>query len=293
MDEHSLATILTFIDFTESSLNALSVASRLCQQHEAQLRLVYVLKADYGQHPQPSVTNTSIEYLLREGADLIQLLATQTAQSFQIHCTSACRLGNKSDEIVTEASSVKADLIIMGTQTGSDMQSYRMNNDAYLVVESAHCPVLTVPDRKQWATFERILFPVRPIPGALDKYEFARRIIRKNKASLTVLALSAPEEVISIRDLQDILTELTTRLDDDQVVNQTLFCATDLMAATVLKKAQEIKTDLIIITAQLITTMDDLLIGPFTQQMIHNAQVPVLSIRSEADHYQAGELSRI
>ena len=97
-----------------------------------------------------------------------------------------------------------------------------------------------------------------------------------------MLALCAPDEVISIHQLQDEITALSGKLAQDEVKSRTLFCPTDSIAETVLEKADELNADLLIITASLSTTTENFFMGPFTQQIIYNACVPVLSIRPES-----------
>jgi nucleotide-binding universal stress UspA family protein len=90
--------------------------------------------------------------------------------------------------------------------------------------------------------------------------------------------------------LQDALSQLGANLAQDGVRSQTLFCPTDAMAETVLEKAGELQPDLLIITAQLATTSDNFFIGPFTQQIIHNARIPVLSVHPESLRESNGRL---
>lgn len=283
-----LDTILVHVDFTERSLNALAVATGLCYQKQTRLHLLYVLSPDSVRTGafNDQVPDLSNEHLVREGADMVQMLATVTTQEQHVNCSGSCRVGLIPTEVIAVARELQASLIVMGTQVGADAQPFRLNSEAYQVIKEAGCPVLTVPDHQKWTSFKRILFPVRPIPGALDKYEFARQLIRKNVAELVVLALSAPEEVISIRQLQEEIITLNTKLVQDGISSQTVFCQTDLMAETVLEKASELNADLLIITAGLVTTTANFFIGSFTQQIIHNAHVPVLSIRPYSEPAQ-------
>lgn len=280
----TLNTILIPVDFTEPSLNALDVAVRLSQQHkEIHLHLVYVLNPDT---LKPIVVNDmpdlSSPHLTQQGANLIQMLAMLTAQEYLVECSSCFRVGTYADEVVAAAQGVNADLIVMATQFGANSQALQLNWDAYQMIKTASCPVLTVPAHQQWKAFERILFPVRPIPGALDKYEFARKLIQRSTAELTVLALSAPEELISISELQEQIAELRERLMQDKVKSKTLFWLTESIPEAVLEKCVELETDLLILTASLGIASTDFLIGTFVQQMVYNARVPVLFIRPDA-----------
>lgn len=281
MKNLSSERVLVFIDFTETSLNALAVAVSYCRQQQTGIHLLYVLTPDVVDFGPSSELSSALSdnHLVREGASMIQMLAQVTAQEQQISCSGSCRAGLVPEELINTARSLNAELIVMGTHTGSDFRAFRTNDEAYQVIKIALCPVLTVPDNHNLTTFTRILFPVRPIPDAVDKYDFARKIIRSNDAELTILALVIPDEVVSMAQLQDELSKLGEKLAEDGVRSQTLYCPTDSMAESVLEKAGELHSNLLIITARLATTSDNFFIGPFTQQIIHNARIPVLAIR--------------
>jgi nucleotide-binding universal stress UspA family protein len=284
MDVQPLGTILVPVDFTEHSLNALAVAVSLSQQQQTEIHLIYVLNpatvrpaADNGQLP-----DLSQEHLIQEGTDMIQMLATVTAQEHHVRCSASFCPGKIPEEVVSMASRINADLIVIGTQNGTDAETFRSGADAYQIIKTVSCPVLTVPVHQKWITFERILFPVRPVPGTLDKYAFTRKIIQNDQTEVTILALCAPDEVISMYQLTDEVAVLTEKLTQDDIRNQAIFCQTDSMAETVLEKVDELNTNLLIITASLNITTENYFMGPFTQQIIYNSRVPVLAIRPES-----------
>ena len=284
MDVQSLGTILVPVDFTEPSLNALTVAVRLSQHQQTEIHLIYVFNLAT---VRPPATNgqghdLSLEQLIQEGTDRIQLLATVTAQEHQVRCSASYCQGKIPEEVVRAASRINADLIVIGTQNGADPETFRLGADAYQIIKTVSCPVLTVPVHQKWITFERILFPVRPVPGTLEKYTFTRKIIQNDQTAVTILALCAPDEVISMHQLTDEVAVLTEKLTQDNIRNQALFCQTDSMAETVLEKADELNTDLLIITASLNVTTENYFMGPFTQQIVYNSRVPVLAIRPES-----------
>ncbi len=284
MDVQPIGTILVPVDFTEPSLNALAVAIRLSQQQQTELHLVYVFNfatarpvSTQGQAP-----DLSPEQLIRESTDMIQQLATVTTQTHQVRCSASYCQGTVPEEVVGTASRINADLIVIGTQNGADAETFRLGADAYQIVKTVSCPVLTVPLHQKWITFERILFPVRPVPGTLDKYAFTRKMIRNEQAEVTILALCAPDEVISMRQLTNEVAVLTEKLTQDNIRNQAVFCQTDSIAETVLEKVDELQATLLIITASLSVTTENYFMGPFTQQIMYNSRVPVLAIRPES-----------
>ena len=281
-----LSAILISVDNLAPTLNALDVAIQLSHPQQTTLHLICILDPERQASSKIHTPGVSVEGIFDIETEKIQQLAKQTASKCQITCTGICRIGNTVDELIAATIEFNANMVVMNTHAGSDARSFRLNSDAYNVLKGAPCPVLTVPDQQEWPAFKQILLPIRPIAGALDKYAFARMISHKNEAQLTVLALAVPDEVISIRQLQDELMTLKTKLDQDGVKSRVLFYQTELIAETVLEKAVELSADLLIITASLATTSSNFFIGPFSQQIIHNAQIPVLSIRPDGSKEQ-------
>lgn len=282
----AISTLLVPVDYFEPSLNALDVAIRLNHPKQPVVHLVCVLDPERMASSRVPLSDASADSRFGIETEKIQKLAALTAQKYQISCTGVCRAGNMIDELVAAANEFNAGLVVMNTHVGSDARAFRLNSDAYDVLKSAPCPVLTVPDQLKRTAFNQILLPVRPVAGALDKYELARMICQENDAQLTVLALTAPDEVISILQLEDELMMLKTKLAQDSIRSTILYYPTEFMAETVLEKANELTVDLIIITASLAITSSNFLVGPFSQQMIHNARVPVLSIRPDGNQEQ-------
>lgn len=276
MPSQPLSTIVVPVDYTETSLKALTVAIQISQEKQACVHLVYVMEPD---STDPTAINSS--GLVTEGEMMIQTLAAQMARQHRVGCTGTYRSGPLVDHVVAVAREVSADLIVVGTRPGIDVTALRRADRAYQLVKMAPCPVLTIPNQHGWMAFERVLFPVRPVPGALDKYEFARQLLSKNKAELIVLALFSPDEVISRHQLEEDIIALNVKLAQDGVKSRTEFCPTDLMAETVLEKAAEYGVDLLVITAGATERSDAFFAGSFARQILHNALLPVLAIRPE------------
>lgn len=284
MNNRSPEVILVPVDFTDVAFNALLVAVRLARQLNLGMHLVDVLE--------PELTGAGLTgssgpdrlqaQLVQDGTERLQALAVQVTQQHEVVCSGSYRVGEPVEEIAALGRETNARLIVIGVRPGGNLLAHRQNTIAYQLVRTASSPVLTVPADQVWPSFRRILFPVRPVPGALDKYEFSRSLIRDSQAELTVLALFNPDEIISRRQLNDEIALLEEKLAQDAISYQTLFQATELAAEAVLGKATALGSDLLIITAALNTTPTNFFVGPFTRQIIYNAHLPVLAIRPES-----------
>lgn len=292
MPNQPFRTIVVPIDYTETSLKALTVAIRFGQEQQASVHLVYVTDPN---GPEPAAVNRFASeptgnwaQAKAEGNALIQALAMQIARQHRIRCSATFRIGSLTEEVVTAAHEAGANLIVVGTRPGNDLIALRRATSAYQLVEMAPCPVLAIPAQQEWSFFERILFPVRPVPGALDKYVAVRQLLPSTGAELLVLALFSPDEVISRYQLEEDISLLKGKLGQDGVKSRTEFCPTDLMAETVLGKAIDYQADLLVITAGPGTGSDAFFTGSFARQMLRNAPLPVLAIRPELTLHSPG-----
>ncbi len=283
MDTLTIRHILVPIDFSAASLNALDTAVAMTKRHAAKLTLLHVVNESIlSYHHADVLPITSaipmIEMMRDEAQEMLRQITDDVIEQHGIEVQGETTQGFVPSEICKSAERFGADLVVMGTHGASGFREFFMGTNAYAVVKHAPCPVLTVPPNGKWESFSRILFPVRDTPGALEKYDFLRKIIRQNKAVLHVLGIPDTNSPSSENWVEKSILKLKDKLRDDEVECQTQHLKpTEQVAKEVLHLAQ--KTDLIAITATLDYGIRDFFVGPYTQQIVNHAQVPVLSIR--------------
>ncbi|GAA4396832.1 hypothetical protein GCM10023187_05410 [Nibrella viscosa] len=276
--------ILVPIDYSEASTNALRLAIAMCQRHKAQLRLLHIINSSrYSVNSIAFGADSWVSIPLEEAvdADVRQLRqwAEEKLHDQSIQYSVECRAGATTDCLVEAAEEFGTDLIVMHAQTTSGFLQYVLGSTTYHVIKQAPCPVLTVPEHAQINAFHEILFPVRPVPGAITKYNLARTIAQRNRAHLTVLGLFNQESSEIIKRLGTVVLSLNKLLAKDAIDAQVLLSQSDSAVKTVLEQAEERQADLIIITADNATSEHRLFRGPFFKQLINRAPVPVLSIK--------------
>ncbi|QMW01530.1 universal stress protein [Spirosoma foliorum] len=283
MQTSPIKKLLVPIDYSQTALNALDLAVAMAQRHNAEIRLAHVAKSN------------SDDYLWEDGdlldgfskspseKEILRLrqLAETISTTHSISCSFDCKTGIVCDKIVEAAAEFSADLIVIGTHGTSGLRSYFMGLEAYRVVKAAACPVLTVPNHQKWTSFREIIFPVRPIPGTIDKYDLARTISLKNNAHLTVLGLLDRHDELKNEILTSVLATLNNRLTLDKINGDMLLVETDSVPYTIRQKASELQADLIVITSDIHTASKFSLFGPFVEQIVNHAKVPVLAIKPQ------------
>jgi universal stress protein A len=128
---HKFKTVLCPIDFSTDALTALSYAASVARQNDGQLILLHVVDdplADvYG--PRRQNFYAEVENAMEKSQEILADAAR--AHAAGVPCETLVKRGNPHEEILNQAASQHADLIVIGSV-------------AEKVVRTAPCPVLTV-----------------------------------------------------------------------------------------------------------------------------------------------------
>ncbi len=143
--------ILAPTDGSNISRKAVTYAAELAKQLGASLTLLGVIDSDYFLTPgvPPAVSPTRIrestEDLLRQAVDAYLDQAVTDCQKLEVEISKVIRTGHPVEEIVKEAESEQADLIVMGSHGRSALRAAVLGSVAYGVLhKDARIPVLVV-----------------------------------------------------------------------------------------------------------------------------------------------------
>jgi nucleotide-binding universal stress UspA family protein len=283
MEAYEIKKILVPVDFSPIASNALETAIAMCKRQLSTLTLIYVIENSYLLFP-PEAGGAGAEIfpqLQKDANDNLAKWCKELRTKHDIVINHVVQAGNPADEICRWALHKKYDMVVMGTHGTSGLREFFMGSNAYRVVKNAPCPVMTIPGTQQWIEFKKILFPIRMVPHALDKYEYVRPIIRKNHAVLLVAGIVKKNDPGDFIEMKKLVDTVRQRITDDDVVCNSEVHNCENVAREVLDIANVSKPDLIVITATLDNSLKDFFLGPYTQDIVNHAQVPVLSIRPQ------------
>lgn len=283
MDTLAVQKILVPIDFSHSSMNALNTAIKMAKRQHAQLILVHVINIspilDFDEDKM--ISDMALQNQLDSQHSNLRKLADKITNQEFIDCRAFIRAGQIHAEIVNAAVDYYADIIIMGKHGVSGIDEYLIGSNTFNVLKNAHCPVLTIPSHQKFEAFKTVVYPIRPVAGALEKYDLTRNIIKENNAEFVVIGLLENTDKTSFETLNTETIQLNKKLKEDSMEAQTYFYFCNSIAEKVLEKTSDFMADLLIITATIDRQIQDYVIGPFAKQILHYARVPVLSIRSK------------
>ncbi|HNY00945.1 MAG TPA: universal stress protein [Bacteroidales bacterium] len=281
MENNSFTKILVATDYSDLSENAVNTASALCRKHHAALTLLHVVRdapeytpmAEF--HPAQSYTAE-----MKQAAKAqLHHLGDRIREEYQIPVDEIVSYGEVVKQIVKTIREAGPDLVLIGTHGASGFRRFFIGSTAYRVIKHTQFPVLTVPGEGDWSTFRNILLPVRLVPDALKKYEVTRPIILTDQPMMHILGLSMESDPESVSEVYNLEEEMERRLEEDKVPYDVSFQRCHNYADKILEVAQKRHADLIVIIATIDKTRGEFFIGPFSQQILNHAKVPVLCVR--------------
>jgi len=292
--------ILSPVDFSESSTRSLAHAVALARWYQAQLTVLHVvptfepmpIRGDLGQpvHITTPLTREAVVAEMRRHLDVVGVLpdAMLIAQA-----------GDASSTIVEQATTERADLIVMGTHGRRGFKRLLLGSVTETVLREAPCPVLTVPpharaDSSDVVTFKRILCPLDFSEAALQAFGFALDLARQADGTVTllhVLEWLAEEQPRTFGrfDLQQFRQQMIE--DAEQRLHALVEGESQTWSAIkevilfgrahreILRAADANAVDLIVMGAQGRGGVDLALFGSTTQQVVRGAHCPVMTVR--------------
>lgn len=294
--------ILCPVDFSETSIRALTYAAALATWYDAQLEVLHVVPAfEEGVVSEPSgrtsepgrpVSRDEIVSEIRRSIESVH--ATRLSPKV------LAQEGRAHELIVHRARAQPADLIVMGTHGRSGFNRLLLGSVTEKVLRTATCPVLTVPAAAPAMTapavsFKRITCAIDHSPSALKALQFALELGRQTDGCVTALyALEYmdPEEPCEHVDFdirkrrQHVIDHARERLHAQLAQEPTTWCeieeivAIDRAYKAVLKQATASKADLIVMGAQGTGGVELMLYGSNTQHVLRAAPCPVLTVHA-------------
>ena len=295
-----ITRILCPVDFSETSQHALDQAAAIARWYEAKLTLLYVF---------PNLPVMDLPPLELEDAERERLVVALRRMADGLPAGVAVDVRVREgayvhDEIVAQAAATRADLLVLGTHGRSGFERLFLGSVTEKVIRKAVCRTLVVPPRAPDVAadapveFKRILCPVDFSDSSLDALAFAINIAEEADARLTLLhVVEWPRRVsqeptgveVDITRLRDrALADARRRLHDLIPEQARTYCTVEAIVSegtaheTIVAQASERRCDLVVMGVHGRSTLERLLFGSTTHQVIRAAACPVLIARNHS-----------
>lgn len=185
--------------------------------------------------------------------------------------------GKVAPVLARHAIHANAPLIVIGTNGASGFEKYWMGSTAVRIVQEATVPVITIRQGFDFhKNLERIVVPLRVNLNSRQKVPPAAEIARLFNSEVHLLGLFSDEAQTS--ELQIYITQSAELLGEQGVRCTSTMQRYSNYSDALLGYAESIHADLIVINTEQDRMLAQLFLGTNAQQIVHNAQFPVLCV---------------
>lgn len=295
--------ILCPVDFSEHSRHALEYAVVLAGWYESEITVLHAFSMPIGvpvvpyggaMLAEPAVATPAHRQQLQKSLEeFVEPMAGRGVRLSLRVCE-----GTAVDQILAQATSDSADLIVIGTHGRSGFERLLLGSVAEKVLRKATSPVLTVPPRAEEATapsFDRILCAVDFSESSLRGLQYALSLAQEADAELTVvnvLEMSPEAEPFETPgfNFRDYAARFSAtageRLAAAIPAEAREYCTVKEVVAVgkayreILRLATELASDLVVIGIRGRGAADLVMFGSTAQHVVRAATCPVLTLRT-------------
>lgn len=272
--------LLVPIDFSTQSLIALNHAEEMSKTFHGEIYILHV-----------SEEQSLISSLFsREDQDKLQGevwkkmvdLANFTEEKSKVRTTPLVAKGKIYEEIVRAAELVGATFIIMGTNGSEGIRKRFIGSNALRVVRESRIPVISIKGQPTFHGIRSIVLPLDLTKETREKVNKAIEFSRYFNATVHVVSilLTKDEEVITKLQLQMAQVDaFLTRAEVNHTVETvTAESGSEGLGNEVIRYAEKVEGDLIMIMTQQETNFTEMFIGSAAQEVISSSEIPICSI---------------
>jgi nucleotide-binding universal stress UspA family protein len=275
-----MKNILVGIDFSKGSIHALEYAINLANIIRCDIIMLWVDK----QLEPDSIYSNSDQHDYKEEAsqNIAELIETYgpLLTNGQLHYK--LRRGKVSTEVAVQAKLSKSLLIVTGTHGSSGFEEYWIGSNAFRLVTSASCPVITI--RSNYLIppqVKHILMSITTSSETMQKVPIIIELAKALGSEVFILGIN-PTTLQSLqKKVDDNVRKVEAMLLENNIPSTVEMVKDINITSAILSCAERIETDLIAIMTELEPSESSLMMGPHAQQIINQSSAPVLSIQPQ------------
>ncbi len=274
--------ILVPMDLSPTSILALDHATFLAKHLSAEIHLLHVKET--------ATVNNLIRSVFKKEKDNSEKDVQKIDQKFTEFIAELSQKGIKAEkkflegtvyvQVLNYAKEIAASLICMGTHGSKGVENFIGGSNTFRVVNSAKCPVLSVHDASGNKGIKDIILPLDSSRDTREKVDDAIYVAKKFNSTIHVVGVSTSTDEMVLNRLRIITKQVCDYISEDKIATTESFVTGKNLANITLEFAKEKHADLIVIMTEQESSAG-FLAGPYSQQMINQSSIPILSVRPQ------------
>ncbi len=279
--------IITAIDFSENSINALKYTITFANIFNADVTMVWVDKPHSAYVIYPDTRSKNRQEAENRFKELIEKFSGKLYGKLDYKI----REGKVYKEVVNQAKYNDANIIISGTHGISGFEEFWMGSNAYRIISATDIPVITL--RKTFQVKEYLIrtiaLPIDETLQSRQKVPFTARIASAMDSEVHIIPVLTSKSDSTINKVKTYCNQAKELLTKNQIRITEKKEMLDAESETIISYAEKINADLIsIMTEQELNPLSYIL-GPIAQHVVNHSRIPVLTITPQDNfEFKAG-----
>lgn len=203
---------------------------------------------------------------------------SKLASEYGVKAYSKFMQGTVYIQALNYAKEISASLICMGTHGSKGVENFIGGSNTFRVVNQAKCPVLSLHANSGSKGIKDIILPLDSSRDTREKVDDAIYIAKKFNSTIHVVGVSTSSDDMVLNRLRVVTKQVEDYIKEDKINTTFGFKTGKNLANLTLEYSKEKDADLIIIMTEQ-ESSSGFLAGPYSQQMINQSHVPILSVR--------------
>jgi nucleotide-binding universal stress UspA family protein len=270
--------IISAIDFSKCSIHALEYTINLANHVSADVIMVWV---DTTPLADTDMSVISREHRIEIKSQFDEVMDKYAPTLKKGELSFKLRKGKVYQEIANQAKYDDVSIIVAGSHGVSGFEKFWIGSNAYRMVSSAPCPVITIRhDFNFRKKINKIVVPIDDTLETRQKVPFTVRIAKLYGSELHLTAVYSTKFKTIRRKVDHYVEQVAKFVYDHNVKFKVEVLEADNITTSVIAYCDKINADLVSIMTEQETTASNIILGPYAQQMVNNSAIPVLSIQA-------------
>jgi nucleotide-binding universal stress UspA family protein len=252
--------ILVGFDNSASSQMALQKAIDTAERFDADLTVVYVVD---DKDDQSETIRTYLEDIQQKRSVKIEYLLKK---------------GRIYKEVSQLEREIGADLIVIGSHGVTGWQPFWVGSNAFRIVSSSNCPVITIQETTKSYDLQDILLPLADSSETRQKVPYAITLAKAFNATVHILGVSKDDDNSTLIRVRNYMSQTEKYLHDHGIKTTSKESFGVKVPERCIEYAKEIRAGLIMIMTE--TESSGFFMDTYAQQLVNHSPIPVMSIHS-------------
>ncbi len=271
--------ILVPIDFSADSINALEHAIEAANKIDADINMIFVKKDK--KFEAPFFFEALEDSMGDRIEDYFEILIKKYRDKVKGNIDYKVRVGKIYKEICNQAKYDDTYFIMMGTHGASGFEEFFIGSNAYKVVQKSPCPVITIRHSFKKNKIKKIVMPIDMSKESRQKVPFVTDLAKILDAEIHIISVRESDNQSIIDKLEVYKNQVQHHIEKRQVKFKREAISGNNNTKEAIEYALKINADLIAIVTEQTENPINIILGPYSQQMVNHSPIPVLNIHSE------------